>query len=120
MRATQKEKLEASLGIGPYVLFRRWTTQGAVPCRSCSRKARQMSINSALVGGNCGGEATTVDEEVDGWGGEEREREREDGVTADAIRFRIGFDSVVEGTVRLGEGGWTGGSVVIPSSRSSS
>jgi hypothetical protein len=47
--AIQKLKLAASVGIGPYVLLSRWTTQGAVPWRSWSTNERQVVIISSFV-----------------------------------------------------------------------
>lgn len=54
--ATQKLKVLGSVGIGPYMLSRRWTTQGAAPWRSRSRKERQMDIRCSFVRGGVGRE----------------------------------------------------------------
>jgi hypothetical protein len=62
---TQKLKFEGSVGIGPYVLLRLWTTHGATPWRSWERKSLQVVISSALV--------RDAGEEVAVIGGEEGE-----------------------------------------------
>lgn len=48
--ATQNEKEDGSVGIVPYVLLRRWTTHGAMPRWSLSRKALHVAMSSSFVG----------------------------------------------------------------------